>query len=79
MAGCYTITDGRMYRLLAQLADSEGIFLEPSALAGMFGPVLAENAPEFAPFADAATHIVWATGGSMVPAEEMRKYYQLGK
>ena len=79
MSGCYTLTDERMYRLLAQLADSEGIFLEPSALAGMYGPVLAENAPEFALFADAATHIVWATGGSMVPPEEMEKYYRLGK
>ena len=79
MSGCYTLTDDRMHRLLAQLADNEGIFLEPSALAGMYGPVLAERCPEFAPFANAATHIVWATGGSMVPPEEMQKYYRLGK
>jgi len=78
MAGCYTVTDERMYRLLRQLADSEGIFLEPSALAGMHGPVLAMQRAEFAPFADAATHIVWATGGSMVPKAEMDKYYALG-
>ncbi len=78
MAGCYTLTDQRMYRFLRQLADSESIFLEPSALAGMYGPVLAQTAPEFAPFADAAAHIVWATGGSMVPNAEMRKYYDLG-
>ena len=79
MAGCYTITDDRMYKLLAQLANSEGIFLEPSALAGMYGPVLTAREAEFAPFADAATHIVWATGGSMVPPDEMEKYYRLGK
>ena len=78
MAGCYTITDERMYRFLHQLADCEGIFLEPSALAGMFGPVLSASAGEFAPEKNAATHIVWATGGSMVPKDEMAKYYALG-
>jgi len=79
MSGCYTLSDDRMYRLLAQLADSEGIFLEPSALAGMFGPVRTETAPEFAEFRDRnATHLVWATGGSMVPSEEMAVYYHRG-
>jgi len=46
LSGCYTLSDERMYRMLAQLADAEGIFLEPSALAGMYGPVLTEHAPE---------------------------------
>ena len=79
MSGCYTLSDERMYRMLAQLADSEGIFLEPSALAGMFGPVRTETAPEFAEFRDRnATHLVWATGGSMVPSEEMAVYYHRG-
>ena len=75
LTGCYTVTDERMYRMLAQLADTEGIRLEPSALAGMYGPVLwAEDA-----VGTQATHVVWATGGSMVPAEEMQTYYRLGK
>ncbi len=81
MSGCYTLSDERMYALLAQLADSEGIFLEPSALAGMYGPVLTEKIEEFAEFKlkNNATHLVWATGGSMVPKAEMEKYYETGK
>lgn len=81
IGGCYTLSDERMYRMLAQLADSEGIYLEPSALAGMYGAVLTERAEEFAEFkADGkTTHLVWATGGSMVPETEMKKYYLTGK
>ena len=81
LSGCYTLTDQRMYRMLAQLADSEDIFLEPSALAGMYGPVMVQQHPAFVPYAGNpnATHLVWATGGSMVPEREMNVYYQTGK
>ncbi|MBR2366392.1 MAG: D-serine ammonia-lyase [Oscillospiraceae bacterium] len=81
MSGCYTLSDERMHRMLTQLADAEDIWLEPSALAGMYGPVLLQTDPEYAEYrnADNATHLVWATGGSMVPQEEMRKYYRAGK
>lgn len=81
MSGCYTLSDERMHRMLTQLADAEDIWLEPSALAGMYGPVLLQTAPEYAEYRNAknATHLVWATGGSMVPQEEMRKYYRAGK
>lgn len=72
LSGCYTIADETMFKLLRMLADTEGIRLEPSALAGMLGPmkVCQENKH--------ATHIVWATGGGMVPAEEMEHYYTMG-
>ena len=82
MSGCYSLEDGRMYRMLAQLADTEGLKLEPSALAGMYGPVLMAKDPVLSAYPiprEKAVHLVWATGGSMVPPNEMRAYYETGK
>ena len=81
LSGCYTITDERMYKLLAELWDTENIRLEPSALAGMYGAVMIRQHAAFVPFRcnGNATHLAWATGGSMVPPEELEKYYQAGK
>jgi len=79
LAGCYTIADQTMFRLLKKLTDTEGIRLEPSALAGMTGPVHTIREDIRGAAATTATHIVWGTGGSMVPEEEMRLYYEMGK
>ncbi|USD42990.1 D-serine ammonia-lyase [Vibrio sp. SCSIO 43135] len=79
--GYFTISDQRMYRLLGQLNQSESIQLEPSALAGMIGPVILASESDymermqFSPDKmNNATHLVWATGGGMVPEEEMASY-----
>lgn len=83
--GCYTVTDNSLFSLLAQLADTENIFMEPSALAGLAGPERIATATDYLQQHDladrlqSATHIVWGTGGSMVPPEEMEKYYEKGK
>ena len=86
LAGFYTLSDQEMYDLLGLLARDEQIKLEPSALAGMAGPwrVAADPAWQTAQGLDAATmaratHLVWATGGGMVPAEEMAKYLASAK
>jgi D-serine dehydratase len=82
MSGCYSLEDGRMYRMLAQLADTEGLKLEPSALAGMYGPVLMAKDPVLSAYPvprENAVQLVWATGGSMVPPSEMQAYYEAGK
>ena len=76
MDGCYSVADERMSALLKMLADSEKIRLEPSALAGMYGPVMLSKKLGHLP---AGCHLVWATGGSMVPAEEQEKYYRQGE
>ena len=75
MDGCYTVADERMSALLKKLADRENICLEPSALAGMFGPVMLARELGALPH---GYHLVWATGGSMVPKEEYQKYYTQG-
>ena len=74
--GCYTVEDERMSALLKMLCDTEGIRLEPSALAGMFGPILLSKKLGILP---RGYHLVWATGGSMVPPEEQEKYYKAGE
>ncbi|MCM3548992.1 D-serine ammonia-lyase [Alkalihalobacillus clausii] len=75
LEGIYTIADSMLYTLLADLADAEGLYLEPSAVAGLYGPVQLEKRGLYT---GAATHLVWATGGSMVPKEVMETDYQIG-
>lgn len=79
--GFYTLDDQTMYDLLGMLAQEENIRLEPSALAGMAGPQRVCANVEYqnlqglrAQQLDNASHIVWATGGGMVPEEEMTQY-----
>ncbi|MGE7114476.1 D-serine ammonia-lyase [Lysinibacillus sp. NPDC047702] len=81
ISGCYTVTDEELFTSLGLAMDSEGLFLEPSAHAGMFGPIqLMKNGQSYLEKHDLvdkmeqATHLVWATGGSMVP-QEMREEY----
>lgn len=79
LSGCYTLSDQTMFHLLRLLADTEGIRLEPSALAGMTGPInVIQKSITGAEFAT-ATHIVWGTGGGMVPEPEMNLYYEVSK
>jgi D-serine dehydratase len=82
VSGIYTIEDDELFTLLATLADSEGIYLEPSAAAGLSGPgqILASNyALQNNLNMGNATHIVWATGGALVPKEDMQVFYEKGK
>ena len=84
--GFYSLDDQTMYDMLGWLAEEEGIRLEPSALAGMAGPqrVCASEAYQrmhgfTAEQMRNATHLVWATGGGMVPEEEMAQYLAKGR
>ncbi len=87
IAGVFTEQDEQLYRLLKLLADSEKKFLEPSALAGFPGPIRLLATPAGQKFLQdrdlgskmhKATHILWATGGNMVPKQEMDEFYRKG-
>ncbi len=78
--GCFTIDDAALYPYLTRLKDTEGIFIEPSACAAFAGLRHIFPGGECFPAPDEnSVHIVWATGGDMVPEEEKRIYYKKGK
>lgn len=63
LTGAFTIEDDKLHLFLKALFKEEGIFLEPSACAGFLGPLLVSK--NYAN--ENTTHMVWATGGSLVP------------
>lgn len=82
--GIYTVEDTKLYKLLYLLYKTEKMSLEPSALAGMAGPLtLMENNYFENHFTiqqmKNSTHLVWSTGGSLVPAHIMDHYIQIGE
>jgi D-serine dehydratase len=86
--GIYTIEDDILFALLTSLRDSVGFELEPSALAGFPGPVSFFKDKKAADYLKSnnlkqamnqSPHIVWSTGGSMVPADIKQDYYERGK
>lgn len=76
--GIYTVRDDDLYKLLAMLKDSEDIKVEPSAAAGLLGPVYIPEV-ELGNAGDSITHIAWATGGLFVPDDMYREFYEKGK
>lgn len=84
--GLYTLDDQTMYDMLGWLAQEENIRLEPSALAGMAGPQRVCASTDYQQMQGIsaeqllhATHLVWATGGGMVPEAEMAQYLAKGR
>lgn len=79
LAGCFTVDDDKLYPYLADLKDSENIFIEPSACAAFEGLKYVCGSDEGFPAPDEnSVHIIWATGGNMVPADEKEAYYMKG-
>ncbi|MGE7839682.1 D-serine ammonia-lyase [Lysinibacillus sp. NPDC093712] len=83
ISGCYTVKDEELFTSLGLAMDSERLFLEPSAHAGMLGPIqLMKNGRDYLEKhhlldkMEQATHLVWATGGSMVPQEMREEYFK---
>lgn len=87
LSGIYTVKDDKLHSLLSTLADTEKIYLEPSACAGLPGIVkLFKNEAHLEYLKknkltnkmSNSVHIAWGTGGSLVPKEAMNEYYRIG-
>ena len=75
-----TIDDDKLFVYLKMLVETEQIYIEPSACASFDTPFRLLENDEYLDYynlrgkLENATHILWATGGSMVPKDEMQNY-----
>lgn len=83
LSGEFTLQDHRIYDYMRDLLETEDIFVEPSACAAMQAAVMLNQAEQSRNYLNEhgltekmpnAAHILWATGGKLVP-EEMRQEY----
>ncbi len=88
LAGVFTVRDDRLFRDAALLNAAHGALIEPSAAAGFAGPEWLTTSAAGREFvarhglADAladATHVLWSTGGSLVPAAEHAIFQARGR
>lgn len=79
LSGCYTVEDAFLFKSLKAMWELEHVFMEPSAQAGVYGPIalcnkgksyIEQNQLKM----ENATHLIWSTGGNMVP-EVQRKAF----
>lgn len=72
VSGIYTLNDHTLFELLHALYDTEGIFIEPSATAGLIGPEKILSTDYLARHKidpRKITHVAWPTGGGLLPAD----------
>jgi D-serine dehydratase len=84
LAGVFTVNDDTLFRDALALERAEGIFIEPSAAAGLRGPRWLLGSPrgrrylqrhDLTPVIADATHVIWSTGGALVP-EDIRALFR---
>jgi D-serine dehydratase len=87
VSGVFTVRDRDLFHDLHLLDQTESLRIEPSAAAGLRGPLwilgsaqgrryLADHALDNK--MNAATHILWVTGGSLVPNDEYERFREKG-
>ncbi len=78
LSGIFTADDNNLENYLKALLKTENIFIEPSAAASFAGIINKNNYAKLQNYLEKqqlinkiknATHIAWATGGKLVPAE----------
>lgn len=84
LAGVFTVDDATLFRDALTLEQAEGISIEPSAAAGLRGPRWLLGSPrgrryqqrhDLTPVIAGATHVIWSTGGALVP-EDIRTQFR---
>ena len=72
IAGVFTVRDALLFQLVYGLHETEQLFLEPSGVAGLSGPWRLAETDWYShmELTSAATHLIWGTGGGMVPDQE---------
>ncbi len=88
LSGCWTVEDDDLFRFVYVLKEADGIRVEPSAAAGLGGPLrlaLDPNGRDYlsstglADCVDEVTHVAWTTGGLFVPAGEYAAFHERGR
>ncbi len=87
LSGVYTIEDDKLYKFIVSLVEKENIYVEPSATAGLLGPIILSGnkglgyieKQNLLKYKNNITHICWSTGGNLVPKEIMDDYYRKGQ
>ncbi len=76
LGGVFTVSDDELYLNLLALKDSLDAEVEPSAAAAVSGPGWLQGSAAGRAYAQGlamanATHVIWATGGSLVPRDAL--------
>ncbi|MEF3063724.1 D-serine ammonia-lyase [Pandoraea apista] len=82
LSGVFTVSDTELFLNLRALKASLGVWVEPSAAAGIPGPRWLSDSAQGRAYVERhaldmrqATHVIWSTGGSLVPPEEHRAFH----
>lgn len=87
-SGVFTVADRALFQDLYLLEKTEGLRIEPSAAAGLRGPAWLMQTEPGQRYLEShglrthirnATHILWTTGGALVPEEEYRRFHERGR
>lgn len=83
LSGVFTVEDEALYAHLLAVKLALGIDLEPSAAAAVGGPLWVTNSATGGDYTGrdrlataSATHVIWTTGGALVPPEELTRFQQ---
>ncbi|RMC98803.1 D-serine ammonia-lyase [Aquitalea palustris] len=87
LSGVFTVDDDALFRQRLLVEDHGGMAVEPSAAAAVAGPGWLCNSRAGQAYLAAhglqqqladSHHLIWTTGGSLVPAEEHQRFRQRG-